>query len=165
MDTTIQRCTDMLYLDFTMLPMQHSSNVLPVLWGFAFGLMHTVRYFEARPLSLWLPRSLSLPVILLWTWKPSIMNDSAGERSSSLFSLNTDCIINRSDWSNETQKHGGLWIRGRSTSSLLYTAFTNRKSGYNYTVKHSHALTFDNHKRLRACSYLINMTGFMDVSG
>lgn len=33
-------------------------------------------------------------------------------------------------------------------AALLYIAVTNRKSGYNYTVKHSHVYTFDNHKRL-----------------
>lgn len=55
---------------------------------------------------------ISLPATLLWTWKPSIMNDSGGEQSPSLFSLNW--IINRSDSSSETNKHSSFWICGKA---------------------------------------------------
>lgn len=64
-------------------------------------------------------------------------------------------------WATDTQQPLNSW---QNAAGLLHIPDTNRKSDYNYTVKHSRVHTFDNHKRFRACGYLINMTGVMDLS-
>lgn len=134
----------------------HTSATFIFICSLWFGL----QYVNSCSVTLTFHRSLCQPAILPWTWKPFIMNGFGGERSVSFFSLNTDCIINKSDWSLEPQTHNSLSIHGRT----LLACCTIQTQTENYTVKHSHAHTFDNHKRFQACGYLINMTGFMDFS-
>lgn len=132
--------------------------VLRVLWGLCIWyptLTHILCHSDSTEVSA---------AMLLWTWKPSIMNKSGGERSSSLFSLNSDCIINRSDWSSESHKHNSLWIQGKVFflfNSLLFCSVRCRQTENRVIIIQSniHVHTFDSHKRLWACGYLINMTG------
>lgn len=138
---------------------------LCVLWGLCTWyptLTHILSHSDSIEVSA---------AMLLWTWKPFIMNKSGGERSSSFFSLNSDCIINRSDWSSESHKHNSLWIQGKvfffcliRCSSFLYAADTDWKSGYNYTVKHSRAHFWQSQKAL-GLRLLDQHDRLMDVSG
>lgn len=130
---------------------------LCVLWGLCTWyptLTHILCHSDSTEVSA---------AMLLWTWKPFIMNKSGGERSSSFFSLNSDCIINRSDWSSESHKHNSLWIQGKGfflfNSLLFCTLQTQTENRVIIIQSNIHVHTFDSHKRLWACGYLINMTG------
>lgn len=82
--------------------------------------------------------------------------------SSSLSSLN--CIINRSGTSRETNKHDGSLNSFVRRCAVLHSRHKH-KTGAIIIQSNIYMHTFDSHKRLRAHGYVINMTGFMNVSG
>lgn len=138
------------------------NNVFSVLWEFAFGF--TLCCIETHPLSPTPQKSQSdrhsavnmKAVHHEWFWRRKKFLPLLFEHWRS---GQTEVMSHRNTAASQ------FMAEHLYSAGLLYITDTNRKSGSNYTVKYSHVHTFDNHKRLSACSYLINMTGFMDVSG
>lgn len=120
-----------------------------------------VSYFDTHPFS---PEK-SQPVTLLPTWKP-IHHGWFWRRTKFLpllFKLHNKQVRLKS-WDKQTQQ---LLNSRRSVYTLLccFAFQTQAQNGAIIIQSNIYMHTFDSHKRLWACGYLINMTGFMNVSG